>query len=85
MNSNDSQQEKFATRIFLPRHYPLQQPRIQPSAARMSGSLPICTSKGLDKYNFKLYALCIMSNHVHYPIEPATPEDLPTRLHPCGV
>jgi putative transposase len=30
--------------------------------------------KALNKYNFKLYALCIMSNHVHYLIEPAQPE-----------
>jgi hypothetical protein len=34
--------------------------------------------KALDKYQFKLYALCIMSNHVHYLIEPAQSEDLPT-------
>ena len=37
--------------------------------------------KSLDKYGFKLYALCIMSNHVHYLIEPATPEDLPKIMH----
>ncbi|WP_225912710.1 transposase [Nostoc flagelliforme] len=37
--------------------------------------------KGLDKYGFKLYALCIMSNHVHYLIEPATSEDLPKIMH----
>ncbi len=30
--------------------------------------------KALNKYKFKLYALCIMSNHVHYLIEPAQPE-----------
>ena len=30
--------------------------------------------KALNKYNFKLYALCIMSNHVHYLIEPTQPE-----------
>ncbi|MDB9361178.1 transposase [Nodularia spumigena CS-588/02] len=33
--------------------------------------------KALDKFGFKLYALCIMSNHVHYMIEPKKPEDLP--------
>jgi len=33
--------------------------------------------KALDKFKFKLYALCIMSNHVHYLIEPAQPKDLP--------
>lgn len=37
--------------------------------------------KALDKYKFKLYALCIMSNHVHYLIEPAQPEDLPKIMH----
>jgi putative transposase len=30
---------------------------------------------------FKLYALCIMSNHVHYLIEPAQPGDLPKIMH----
>ncbi len=37
--------------------------------------------KAINKFNFKLYALCIMSNHVHYLIEPATPEDLPKVMH----
>jgi hypothetical protein len=26
--------------------------------------------KAQDKYRFQLYALCIMSNHVHYLMEP---------------
>jgi putative transposase len=30
-----------------------------------------------SKYGFKLYGLCIMSNHVHYLLEPAQPEDVP--------
>lgn len=34
-----------------------------------------------EKYCFKLYALCIMSNHVHYLLEPKTPEDLPKIMH----
>jgi putative transposase len=34
-----------------------------------------------EKYGFKLYALCIMSNHVHYLLEPAQPEDLPKIMH----
>ena len=34
-----------------------------------------------DKYGFKLYALCIMSNHVHYLLEPQQPEDLPKIMH----
>ena len=37
--------------------------------------------KAIAKYQFKLYALCIMSNHVHYLIEPAAPEDLPKIMH----
>ncbi|MEH2178914.1 transposase [Nostoc sp.] len=32
--------------------------------------------KVLDKYKFKLYAICIMSNHVHYLIEPAQANEL---------
>lgn len=34
-----------------------------------------------DKFGFKLYALCIMSNHVHYLLEPPAPEDLPKIMH----
>ncbi len=34
-----------------------------------------------EKFNFKLYALCIMSNHTHYLLEPAQPEDLPRIMH----
>jgi len=30
-----------------------------------------------EKYSFKVYALCIMSNHVHYLLEPANCEELP--------
>ena len=33
------------------------------------------------KYQFKLYALCIMSNHVHYLIEPANCQELPKIMH----
>lgn len=33
------------------------------------------------KYGFKLYALCIMSNHVHYLLEPQQPDDLPKIMH----
>ena len=35
----------------------------------------------LNKFDFRLYALCIMSNHVHYLIEPKQPEDLPKIMH----
>lgn len=34
-----------------------------------------------DKFGFKLYALCIMSNHIHYLLEPAQSEDLPKIMH----
>ncbi|MEB3882156.1 transposase [Lyngbya sp. CCY1209] len=37
--------------------------------------------KALEKFRFKLYGLCIMSNHVHYLIEPRQPEDLPKLMH----
>jgi putative transposase len=37
--------------------------------------------KALQKYDFKLYALCIMSNHVHYLLEPKQPEHLPKIMH----
>jgi putative transposase len=33
------------------------------------------------KFGFKLYGLCIMSNHVHYLLEPKVPEDLPKIMH----
>ncbi|WP_375511781.1 transposase [uncultured Nostoc sp.] len=37
--------------------------------------------KVLDKFKFKLYALCIMSNHIHYLLEPAHSQDLPKIMH----
>jgi putative transposase len=37
--------------------------------------------RALLKYRFKLYALCIMTNHVHYLLEPAQAEDLPRIMH----
>jgi len=37
--------------------------------------------RGQKKYGFKLYALCIMSNHVHYLLQPAAAEDLPKIMH----
>ena len=37
--------------------------------------------RALNKFDFKLYALCIMSNHVHYLIEPKQSEDLPKIMH----
>ena len=37
--------------------------------------------KALEKYQFKLYAVCIMSNHVHFLLEPRQGEDLPKIMH----
>ncbi len=37
--------------------------------------------KTIEKYDFKLYGLCIMSNHIHYLIEPQKAEDLPKIMH----
>ncbi|MEH2335252.1 transposase [Nostoc sp.] len=37
--------------------------------------------QALDKFKFKLYAVCIMSNHIHYLIEPTQPNDLPKIMH----
>jgi putative transposase len=34
-----------------------------------------------DQFQFKLYGLCIMSNHVHYLLEPQQPDDLPKIMH----
>jgi len=40
-----------------------------------------CLKQAIEKYKFKLYAVCIMSNHIHYLIEPALPDDLPKIMH----
>ena len=37
--------------------------------------------KAQEKFRFKLYALCIMSNHTHYMLEPEQPEHLPKIMH----
>jgi putative transposase len=37
--------------------------------------------KAIEKYDFKLYSLCIMSNHIHYLIEPKAPENIPKIMH----
>ncbi len=34
-----------------------------------------------EKYKLKLYAICIMSNHIHYLIEPEIAEELPKIMH----
>ncbi|WP_088242359.1 transposase [Calothrix rhizosoleniae] len=37
--------------------------------------------KAIAKFKFKLYGLCIMSNHIHYLLEPLQPEDLSKIMH----
>ncbi|MBR8828294.1 MAG: transposase [Gomphosphaeria aponina SAG 52.96 = DSM 107014] len=37
--------------------------------------------KAIEKYNFQLYGLCIMSNHIHYLIQPQKDEDIPKIMH----
>lgn len=37
--------------------------------------------KAIEKHNFKLYSLCIMSNHIHYLIEPQQAADIPKIMH----
>jgi putative transposase len=34
-----------------------------------------------EKYGFKLYGICIMSNHVHYLIEPEVAQEMPQIMH----
>ena len=34
-----------------------------------------------QKYNFKLYGICVMSNHVHYLMEPEVPSELSNIMH----
>ena len=41
--------------------------------------------KAREKYRFQLYALCIMSNHIHYLMEPAKPEELQQFPLLCGT
>lgn len=47
----------------------------------MPRSFLVCHQESFGKYGFKLYALYIMSNHVHYLLEPKEPEDLPKIMH----
>jgi len=37
--------------------------------------------KAKAKFEFRLYGLCVMSNHVHYLLEPRVPEELPRLMH----
>ena len=41
----------------------------------------LALKRAIEKFKFRLYALCIMSNHVHFLLEPLQPEDLPKIMH----
>ena len=40
-----------------------------------------CLARAREKFGFDLFGLCVMSNHVHYLIRPARPEDMPRLMH----
>ncbi len=40
-----------------------------------------CIAKARAKFGFSLFAVCVMSNHVHYLIRPALPTDMPRLMH----
>jgi len=67
-----------ATWSLLSHHHPLQQSRIPSDAnPECHEVLLYAIARCQSKYEFTLYGICIMSNHVHYLIEPVNPEDLP--------
>ncbi|MEO0868870.1 MAG: transposase [Cyanobacteria bacterium J06642_11] len=45
------------------------------------GVLLYAIQKCQQKYRFNLYALCIMSNHIHYLLAPQQPQELPKIMH----
>jgi putative transposase len=40
-----------------------------------------CLAKAKGKFDFVLFGICVMSNHVHYLIRPARPADMPRLMH----
>lgn len=51
-------------------------------ASRESREIYLYTlKKAQSKYSFKIYALCIMLNHVHLLIEPENAEEMPKIMH----
>jgi putative transposase len=40
-----------------------------------------CLAKARGKFDFALFGICVMSNHVHYMIRPARPADMPRLMH----
>jgi putative transposase len=40
-----------------------------------------CLARARGKFDFVLFGVCVMSNHVHYMIRPAPPADMPRLMH----
>jgi putative transposase len=40
-----------------------------------------CLAKARGRFDFTLFGICVMSNHVHYMIRPARPADMPRLMH----
>ena len=40
-----------------------------------------CLARAREKFGFDLFGLCVMSNHVHYLIRPARPEEMSRLMH----
>jgi putative transposase len=40
-----------------------------------------CSARAKAKFNFKLYGVCVMSNHVHYFLKPAQPHQMSRLMH----
>ena len=40
-----------------------------------------CLARAKERFGFDLFGLCVMSNHVHYLIRPARPEEMPKLMH----
>ena len=40
-----------------------------------------CLARAKERFGFDLFGLCVMSNHVHYLIRPARPEEMPRLMH----
>lgn len=40
-----------------------------------------CLARARGKFDFALFGVCVMSNHVHYMIRPERPDDMPPLMH----
>ena len=41
----------------------------------------LCLARAKAKFNFKLYGVCVMSNHVHYCLKPEQPHQMSRLMH----